>query len=342
MRIIRILLWPISLIYGIITYLRNKCYDFGFFQVYEIPKKSICVGNLSTGGTGKTPHVAYLAELLNDKIQTSILSRGYGRKTKGFILVNGQHTSNEVGDEPLFYHSLFNSKLHVAVCEKRKIGIQQIQSLFPQNELIILDDAFQHRAVKAGFNILLTDFNSPFSKDMMLPTGNLREWKSGRKRADCFVVTKCTHTLSQYEKNKWATDLKVDSQKLFFSSINYGAIVPFGKVIESPKSALLITGIANPLPLVEYIKDSFQIEHLQFADHHAFNAQDIQEIHQKFDTFAVKNKIILTTEKDYMRLKDLIPENELTKYPWYYLPIAVKMDEEEKFNDLINQYVRKV
>ena len=342
MRIIRILLWPISLIYGIITYLRNKCYDFGVFQVYEIPKKSICVGNLSTGGTGKTPHVAYLAELLNDKIQTSILSRGYGRITKGFILVNDTHKSNEVGDEPLFYHSLFNSKINVAVCEKRKFGVQQIQTVFPENELIILDDAFQHRAVKAGFNILLTDFNSPFSKDAMLPTGNLREWKSGRKRADCIVVTKCTHALSQHEKNKWATDLKVDSQKLFFSSINYGAIVPFGKVIENPKSTLLITGIANPIPMIEYLKDTFQLQHIQFADHHAFNTQDIQEIHQKFDTFAIKNKIILTTEKDYMRLKDLIPENLLKKYPWYYLPIAVKMDEEEKFNDLINQYVRKI
>jgi len=321
---------------------RNKCYDFGIFQVYEIPKKSICVGNLSTGGTGKTPHVAYLVELLNDKIQTSILSRGYGRKTKGFILVNDNHTSIEVGDEPLFYHSLFNSKHHIAVCEKRKIGVQKIQILFPQNELIILDDAFQHRAVKAGFNILLTDFNFPFSKDAMLPTGNLREWKSGRNRADCVIVAKCTHALSQHEKSKWATELKIDSQKLFFSSINYGAIVPFGKVIENPKSRLLITGIANPLPMIEYLNDSFQLQHIQFPDHHAFNAQDIQEIHQKFDTFVAENKIILTTEKDYMRLKDLIPENILKKYPWYYLPIAVKMDEEEKFNDLINQYVRKI
>lgn len=342
MRIIRILLWPISLIYGIITFLRNKCYDIGIFQVYEIPEKSICVGNLSTGGTGKTPHVAYLAQLLNDSIQTSILSRGYGRITKGFILVNDKHTSSEVGDEPLFYQASFNSKLHVAVCEKRKIGIQQILSLFPQNELIILDDAFQHRAVKAGFNILLTDFNNPFSKDHMLPTGNLREWKSGRNRADCVIVTKCTHVLSKQEKSKWAADLKVDFQKLFFSSVNYDLIVPFGKEIESPKSILLITGIANPSPLIEYLIDKYKIEHLQFADHHAFNAQDIQEIHQKFDTFVAENKIILTTEKDYMRLKDLIPPNELIKYPWFYLPIAVKMDEEEKFNELINQYVRKV
>ena len=342
MRIIRILLWPISLLYGLITFLRNKCYDFGFFQVYEIPKKSICVGNLSTGGTGKTPHVAYLAELLNHKIQTSILSRGYGRNTNGFILVNDTHESNDVGDEPLFYHVHFNSKLHVAVCEKRKIGVQQIQSLFPENELIILDDAFQHRAVKAGFNILLTDFNSPFSKDTMLPTGNLREWKSGRKRADCIVITKCNHALTQHEKNKWASDLKVDSNTLFFSSIKYDSIVSFGKQLETPKSVLLVTGIANPSPLIEFLNDKYKIEHLQFADHHAFNVQDIHEIHQKFDTFVAENKIILTTEKDYMRLKDLIPENELTKYPWCYLPIAVKMDEEEKFNDLINQYVRKV
>lgn len=342
MRLFRILLCPFSIIYGLITFLRNKCYDIGIFQVYEIPKKSICVGNLSAGGTGKTPHVAYLANLLCTTTQTSVLSRGYGRKTKGFILVNDKNTSNEVGDEPLFYHSTFKSKLHVAVCEKRKIGIQQIQSLYPQNELIILDDAFQHRAVKVGFNILLTDFNIPFSKDHMLPTGNLREWKSGRSRANCVIVTKCKKQLSQLEKEKWASDLKVDSNTLFFSSIKYDSIVSFGKQLETPKSVILITGIANPTPLIEFLTGKYKIEHLQFTDHHAFNAQDIQEIHQKFDTFVADNKIILTTEKDYMRLKDLIPENALKNYPWYYLPITVKMDEEEKFNELINQYVRKV
>lgn len=342
MRAFRKLLWPFSLIYGFITFLRNKCYDSGLFEVYTIPKKSICVGNLSTGGTGKTPHVAYLAEYFSDKVETTILSRGYGRKTKGFILLDGNQSSLTVGDEPLLYSTIFDKKVHVAVCEKRKEGVEKIQKLFPLNELILLDDAFQHRAVKAGFSILLTDFNSPYSKDFMLPAGNLREWKSGKNRADCVIVSKCPDELSEINKINLANELKVHPEKIFFSKIVYGAIKAFGKTVQTPKNVLLVSGIANPKPLIEFLSDKFTIENIQFKDHHVFNEQDIQLIHQKFDTFVGAEKIILTTEKDFMRLKDFTRIWNLEDYPWYYQPITVEIDKELQFKSLIDQYVNTI
>lgn len=339
MEILRVFLLPLSLIYGFITFLRNKLYDSGIFKSYKIPKKSICIGNLSTGGTGKTPHVAYLAEYFKDKIETAILSRGYGRNTKGFILLNENHTSQQVGDEPLFYKILFKNQIHVAVCEDRATGIQALQKQFPENEMILLDDAFQHRKVQAGFSILLTNFNSPFSKDFVLPAGNLREWKSGRKRADCLIITKCPSNQTESQKIQFAKELKVNRDELFFSSIKYGSLKSLGNKLDSPESVLLVTGIANPEPLKDFLSKTFNVEHLKFKDHHQFNEQDIQQIHQKFDTFTDDKKILVTTEKDFMRLKDKLSKSDLEKYPWYFQPITVEIDEEEKFKELINSYV---
>lgn len=342
MQILRLLLLPFSLIYGCITFLRNKCYDLGLLKSFAIPEKSICVGNLSTGGTGKTPHVAYLAEHFSEKIETSILSRGYGRSTSGFILLNENHSSNDVGDEPLFYKILFKNKVQVAVCENRKTGILKIQELIPGNKLILLDDAFQHRKVKAGFSILLTDFSKPFSKDFVLPAGNLREWKSGRKRADCVIVTKCPSTLTQTDKLNFAAELKVDSNRLFFSRIKYGVLKSIGLEVENPKTVVLVTGIANPTPLYNFLSESFVVEHIKFKDHHMFNERDIQEIHQKFDTFTHDKKILVTTEKDFMRLKDKLSKSIIEKYPWFIQPISIQIDEEIKFKELINSYVDTV
>jgi tetraacyldisaccharide 4'-kinase len=342
MQIFRKLLWPFSLIYGFITYLRNKSYDFGISQTYIIPKKSICVGNLSTGGTGKTPHVAYLAEYLSSKIETTLLSRGYGRKTSGFIIVTEKSTAEDVGDEPLFYSTHFKNALHVAVCENRKEGVNQINTLFPSNKLIILDDAFQHRAVKAGFSILLTEFKAPFFNDLVLPAGNLREWQSGKHRADCIIVTKCPAQLTEDQKQSFSLKLGFERKKVFFSSIEYGEIVPFSNQKEQPKNILLVTGIANPSPFVDWLKKEYTVEHLQYKDHHVFSREEIEQIHQKFDIFAGSNKIILTTEKDFMRLKDYKEEFNLNAYPWYYQPISVKIDEEIKFKEIIDQYVNTI
>lgn len=342
MHLLRWLLYPVSLIYGSVTFLRNKFYDWGIFKSFQIPEKSICVGNLSTGGTGKTPHVAYIADFLKDRYNTAILSRGYGRNTRGFQWVKTNSSASEVGDEPLFYALKFPSNVQVAVCEKRADGVQRIKQDHPENDLIILDDAFQHRAVRAGFNILLTDLKRPFYGDHMLPTGNLREWRSGKKRADCVIVTKCPSDLDTASRKVIKKKIGTDTERIFFSRISYGGPIAFSQEVESPMNVLLVTGIANAAPLVEHLKNNYHLEHLEYSDHYAFTAADIQEIHQKFDTFAPEPKIILTTEKDFMRLKDQVSNGQADKYPWYYQPITVEIEEEEKFKALINRYVDTV
>ena len=339
---LRFLSFPFALIYLVITSTRNVFYQLGIFKTFVIPKKSICVGNLSVGGTGKTPHVSYLAEWLSKSYETAILSRGYGRKTAGFLVVNRNKSASEVGDEPLFYATQFQEKVHVTVCEKRAIGVQQIQTFFPKNELIILDDAFQHRAVKAGLNILITDFSKRFSDDYLMPVGTLRESRASKNRADIIIVSKTPNDCTETTKNQIVKKLKFNPNSVFFSRIKYAEMRPFGKQIHSFSKVLLVTGIANPKPLFEHLSTNFEVEQLTFGDHHAFSKADIQRIHQKFDTFVNKETIILTTEKDYMRLKDYSSEWNLQNYPWYFQPIAIEIDKEEKFKNLINQYVNTI
>jgi tetraacyldisaccharide 4'-kinase len=342
MNLIRFLLFPFSFIYLGITSTRNLLYKLGIFKTSIIPKKSICVGNLSVGGTGKTPHVSYLADFLSQTVETAILSRGYGRKTTGFLWVKPNSKASDVGDEPMFYVNRFKEKVHVAVCEKRAIGIQQIQTLFPKNELIILDDAFQHRAVKSGLNILITDFSKPFYDDYLMPVGSLRESRAGKNRADIIIVSKTPNDCTETTKNQIVQSLNFKPEFVFFSHISYAPMNPFGTEIENIKKVILVTGIANPKPLLEHISKQYDVEEIRFGDHHAFSKVDIQRIHQKFDTFAHEETIILTTEKDYMRLKDFSSDWNLQNYPWYFQPITVKIDNEEKFKNLINQYVNTI
>lgn len=340
MQRLRILLLPFAWIYGVITFIRNKFYDWGIFKIYVIPKKSICIGNLAIGGTGKTPHVAYLTQLLQDKKKITILSRGYGRKTKGFIVANETSSGLDIGDEPKLYATRFFPKVNVTVCEKRAIGVQNILSHYINNEVILLDDAFQHRAVKAGINILITDFSSLYSDDFVIPAGNLREWKSGRKRADWVIVSKSPIDLLNSEKEIISKKLKFDPSKIFFSSIQYGAFIPFGKSnMKEFKNVLLVTGIANPKPLIAQLEKKYTVEIISFSDHHNFSTADIDNIHQKFDTFATDQNAIITTEKDYMRLSEMIAKTEIKNYPWFYQEIEVKIDKEEIFNNLVYQYV---
>ena len=338
----RFLLFPFALVYLGITSTRNLFYKLGIFKTYIIPKKSICVGNLSVGGTGKTPHVSYLADWLSEAVDTTILSRGYGRKTTGFLWVKPGSKASEVGDEPLFYATQFQEKVHVAVCEKRAFGVQQIQTLFPKNELIILDDAFQHRAVKAGLNILITDYSKPFSVDYLMPVGTLRESHAGKNRADIIIVSKTPTDCTESTKNQIVQSLNFKSEFVFFSHISYVEMIPFGTKIENIKKVILVTGIANPKPLLEHISKQYDVEEIRFGDHHAFSSADILRIHQKFDTFAHEETIILTTEKDYMRLKDFSSDWSLQNYPWYFQPIAIEIENEEKFKNLINQYVNTI
>jgi tetraacyldisaccharide 4'-kinase len=343
MRALRWILLPFSLIYGIITEIRNLLYDRGLFASYRIPVRSIVVGNISTGGTGKTPHVAFLAELLKDKLNTVILSRGYGRSTKGFLWVDSKGLTEQFGDEPLTYARKFDSKVKIAVCEKRKIGVERILSEEPKTEMILLDDAFQHRAVKGGLNILLTDYSHPYYSDFMLPTGNLREFAVNKKRADLIIVSKCPDELSAEQKAIIYERLNCRPKPVFFSKIVYGVPVAFDdKKWSTPKKILLVSGIANAQPLVEHLRKSCLVQHLSFRDHHDFTVSEIQTIQQKFDTFAHDDGVILTTEKDYVRLVAKTDELKLEHYPWFYLPITIELDNFEGFNTIIDQYVGTV
>ena len=340
MQKLRLILLPFSWIYGFVTFLRNLFYDVEIFKSYLIPKKSICVGNLAIGGTGKSPHVSYLVNLLKENTKISILSRGYGRTTKGFILANENSKGTEIGDEPKMYLSQFHPNVNVIVCEKRAEGVQKINSLFPDNDLIILDDAFQHRAVKAEINILLTDYSSLFSSDFVIPAGNLREWRIGRKRAKWIIVTKCPENISELEKQSIARKLKFKIENIFFSSIVYGKLISFDqKPLPDFKNILIVTGISNPSPLINHLSNEFTIKTMKFPDHHNYTIADIDRIHQNFDTFASESKVIITTEKDYMRFSEMISKTKMNDYPWFYQSIEVKIDREDIFNNLVKQYV---
>ena len=336
------LLFPFAIVYGLVTYIRNLLYNFHILKTYKIPLKSICVGNLSVGGTGKTPHVMYLINRLIGSYSIAVLSRGYGRKTNGFRYVTTTDIATNVGDEPLSYAYRFMNKIVVSVCESRVFGVKKIMNE-QAIDLIILDDAYQHRKVMAGLNILLTEYSNPYFNDYMLPAGDLREYRFGVKRSDILIVTKCPFNIDFQEKNKFLNKIKLDSNKVFFSSIKYGVPISFNNLNYSESATvLLIAGIANPAPLAKYVESINTTETLFFPDHHSFSLIDIRKIHAKFDTIPAKDKLILTTEKDYMRLKDILSEAELIKYPWFYLPIEINIDREEDFINEITDYVRAV
>ena len=343
MKKLRLFLLPFSLIYGSIVAIRNFFYTKGIFATYTIPTKSICIGNLSVGGTGKTPHVDLIAQhFISKQISTAILSRGYGRKTQGVLEVNTDSTAENVGDEPLSYKLRHQDTITAVVAEKRKLGVEFILQKHPETQLIILDDAFQHRAVNAGLNILITDYSDLFCNDFVLPAGNLREFRCGKNRADYIIVSKCPADVSESEKTKIANQLKFKREKVFFSKIVYGDLIPFHNGQSALiKKVLLVTGIGNPKPLLEHLSKTYTVEHVKFSDHHHFTSADIDQIHQKFDTFAREDGIVVTTEKDFMRLKDMT-EIRTENYHWYYQSITTKIDEQEKFNLLLENYVDEI
>lgn len=334
MKFIRIILFPFVPIYFLVTWFRNLAYDKGWFKSMSYNFPIICVGNLSAGGTGKTPMVEYLIRLLKDETNLTTLSRGYGRKTKGFLLAEDNVTATELGDEPFQFYHKFKDEITVAVDEDRQHGISTLRALKPKPEVVILDDAFQHRKVKAGYNILLTTYNNLYVDDFVLPTGNLREPKKGAKRANIIVVTKCPEFLSQNDKEAIVLKLKPKVyQHVFFSHIGYNDSV----LNETEKFSLnklesftLVTGIANAKPLVNYLK-SLQLDfnHIEFKDHHNFTENDIKKLSEL-------DKIV-TTEKDYMRLKN----EAVLKGKLYYLPIKTVIDNSEQFDALIKEFTHK-
>lgn len=315
MKLLRFLLFPFALLYGCITTIRNFLFDKGILKSYAFNLPIIAVGNLSVGGTGKTPQIEYLIRLLSDKYNIATLSRGYKRKSEGFILADENSNAAILGDEPFQFYKKFKN-IQVAVDANRKNGIENLLNKTPKPQIMLLDDAFQHRKVKAGFYILLTTYSELYCNDYMLPTGNLRESRSGANRANLIIVTKCLKTISENEQSKIRKKLKLKNyQHLFFSYIEYDDKIYSDneiKLVSDLKGLpkLLLAGIANPKPFFDYLKnDSDEI--LTFPDHHHFSEKDIENIKLK-----AKNNLIITTEKDFVRLQGQFIDNQL-----FYLPI---------------------
>jgi tetraacyldisaccharide 4'-kinase len=343
----RYLLFPFSLIYGACIMLRNFLFDKKIFKSASFNFPIICVGNLAVGGTGKTPMVEYLAGLLKDKYAVATLSRGYKRKTTGFAIAGERTTALEIGDEPMQFHEKFPG-ITVAVGEERLVAIPQLLHDRPGTEVIILDDAFQHRSVRAGLNIILTEYKNLYSRDLMMPAGDLRDVKASRSRADIIVVTKCKLKMSKTEKKALTKELGVKPhQKIFFTEILYEQpchLFTQEKInIGENTDLLLISGIANPKPLKEFLTAHVHsYDMIRYPDHHIFTSTDLREIKKQFNKISSPEKIILTTEKDGVRLKKF--EAELADMPVYVLPVKQQFlfDETEVFNDIIVEFIERL
>ena len=341
----RVLLLPFAILYGWIVSLRNWMYNKQYFKSVQFNVPMICIGNLSLGGTGKSPMVEHLLALLSDNYKVATLSRGYKRKTKGYALAGENTTALEIGDEPMQFHIKY-PKVSVAVGERRIEAIPQLIQDVPNLQAVILDDAFQHREILAGFNILLTDFNNLYCDDIFFPTGDLRDERKSAKRADIIVVTKCPANLSLEERDEIIEKLyPAQHQSIFFTCIAYETPYHIYNpseqwVLTMRDEVLLVCGIANPLPLKEYLHENTHTYYqISYSDHHIFSIEDLNEIKDKFDQITSKSKLILTTEKDAVRLVKYT--EELHDIPLYVLPIKPHFlfNAEEAFNKLVTDYL---
>lgn len=344
---------PLSWLYGIGVGFRNQLFNIGLLKQHDYDIPIISVGNITVGGAGKTPHVEYLIRLLKDKVKVAVLSRGYKRKTHGYVLANDSSTVTDIGDEPYQMKQKYQD-VHIAVDKKRVDGIAHITGDAETNDtdVILLDDAFQHRYVKPGINILLVDYHRLIIYDKLLPAGRLREPQSGKNRADIVIITKCPKDLKPMEFRVLTKAMNLyPYQSLYFTTIEYESLTPlFAKeksTIEKEalgdKHVMLITGIASPKQIIIDLKPHVkEMTTLAFSDHHQFKSKDIMKINETFN--AIKGeKIIVTTEKDATRLEQLEGLSEEVKQNLYVLPIKVKfmINQEEEFNDKIIDYVRK-
>lgn len=333
-----LLLLPLSKIYGFAVGVRNLMFKWHILKQREFPVPVVVVGNISAGGTGKTPHTEYVIDLLRYKYHIGMLSRGYKRKTKGFVLATSRSTPLDIGDEPYQIYQKFGRDISVAVCEDRCTGIEELLRLDPRINLIVLDDAFQHRYVKPTVSIVLTEFNNPVFFDKLLPLGRLREPAKAIYRADMVVVTKCPPQLKAIEYRIFKNNLKLfPYQKLFFSRFNYTSLRPLFPDIrkDAPHmswlgpddTVLVLSGIANPKPLVRYLKGfKASIKVKVFPDHHNFNRKDLDAITKRFNELEGKQKIIVTTEKDAVRLINNPYFPHKLKPYIFYQPVDVTFD----------------
>jgi len=341
----RILLLPFAIIYWFFIWLRNFFYDKNIFKSSSFGLPVIGVGNLSVGGTGKSPMVEWLVEKLKQDFKVATVSRGYKRKTRGYVLANENSTALDIGDEPMQFHLKFPD-VPVAVGEERLVAIPQLLHDRPDIEAIILDDAFQHRAIKAGLNILLTDYSNLYTRDFYLPTGDLRDVRSSYKRADIIVVTKCKPELSEEEAEKIRKEIKpLPRQSVFFASVEYARPIHITDHtafdLNEDTEVLLVTGIANPLPLKKFVEEHSDAYYMmQYRDHHIFRIDDLRDIKKRFDRIDGRKKIILTTEKDAVRLVKF--KYELHQLPFYVIPVRhhFLFGGEEKYNNLVRNFIK--
>ncbi|MFL5743777.1 MAG: tetraacyldisaccharide 4'-kinase [Niastella sp.] len=344
LRPFRILLFPFSLVYGAAIWLRNLLYDKKILRSTGFNLPIVCIGNLSVGGTGKSPMVEWIVKYLHTNMEVAILSRGYKRRTKGYALAGSTTTALDIGDEPMQFHQKFPD-VSVAVGEERIVAIPQLLHDRPNTKVVILDDAFQHRAIKAGLNIVLTNYDNLFTRDWVLPTGDLRDERRSYKRADVIVVTKCPAVLSAEEKLAFKQEIKpLPHQQLFFTTIRYG--LPYHIIskkeisLNTATEVLLVSGIANPLPLKKYLQDATKTYYeILYGDHHIFRIDDWNEIVKRFKNIHTENKIILTTEKDAVRLIKF--GQTLQDYPIYVIPIEIQFlfNEGHQFTDIISKFI---
>lgn len=346
--IYRLLLFPFSLLYGSFISLRNVAFTTGILKSSSFSQVTISVGNLKVGGTGKTPHIEYFIQLLSDTYKLATLSRGYGRKTKGYLLANENHTAADIGDEPFQIRSK-HPNIAVAVCEKRVDGIQKLTAEKKDIEVILLDDAYQHRYVKPDLNVLLTEHDDLFMRDYVLPAGRLREPKKAANRADIIIVTKCPKNLTAIEMRSITIDIKPkEYQKVFFSYLSYAKLKALNTEAEalnlkkkdlSEINVILMTAIANSKKIEKYIsKYNRNAEHLKYPDHYFYREKDYKLIQSKFKNLT-KTKVLIVTEKDAVKLK----MDKFLNIPVFSLPIEVKFhnNSDESFDDYILDYVRK-
>jgi tetraacyldisaccharide 4'-kinase len=336
MGILRLLLFPFALIYDLITRLRNHMFNTGYRHSFEFDRVVISVGNLNVGGTGKTPMIEYLIRLLSPGKKIATLSRGYGRKTRGFHLANQEDSAKSIGDEPYQYFRKFGEKIVVSVGEDRALAIPEIISEHPDVEIILLDDAYQHRTVKPKLNILLTEYSAPFFRDHLLPVGNLRESRRCARRADAVVVTKCSANISNEEQEKYRIAIGKYSlnKPVFFASLDYGIPRSIGDFQwTTPEQIVLVSGIANSSIFESYMNSKFKVvHHFNFADHHPYTIEEVNEVNVLCHSFKATTCVI-TTEKDMVKL---IPfKNKMKDVSWFYVPIETVIENGSEFDSLV-------
>lgn len=344
LRSFRIFLLPISLLYWLVIGCRNWLFDKQFLRSASFGMPLITVGNLAVGGTGKSPLIEYLAGLLHNKFKVAALSRGYRRRTRGYALVSSHATALEVGDEPLALYRKFPD-VPVAVGEERLLAIPELLHDHPETQVILLDDAFQHRSIQAGCSLLLTEYSNLFTRDFYLPTGDLRDLKSRYRAASALIVTKCPVDMSEEKQRSIIAELApVNGQPVFFTTLAYGSPYHLTQKqrysFTGKEEILLVTGISNPRPLKQYIEERSATYHqLTYRDHHIFSIEDFNEIRREFEKLPTENRILITTEKDAVRLEKFSAEIDVL--PWYVLPVEHRFlfGDKERFDRLVIDFI---